>query len=288
MNGQHQCDPCEREESPVYRIGLFAQMNHVTVKALRYYDDIGLLRPACIDKTSGYRYYTSQQLPALHQILALRQMGFTIEEIKKVRDGMPEQELLQRKKSELMKGIAEATLKLSQVESYLLQKDAYKDYRVLLKELPEVIVASMKMNLPNYEALFSVVPPMGAEMERLGCTCAVPDYCFTEYLEGYREENINVEICQAVTEKKQDSDMVTFKTIEKVETAACVLHKGPYTGFPKAYAAILNWIEENGYEITGNPRESYIDGVWNKDSEEDWLSEIQFPVGKKEHGGQPG
>lgn len=74
--------------------------------------------------------------------------------------------------------------------------------------------------------------------------------------------------------------MLTFKTVDKVETAACVLHKGPYEGFPKSYAAILKWVEENGFEIIDKPRESYIDGIWNKDFEEDWLTEIQFPVRK--------
>jgi effector-binding domain-containing protein len=134
-------------------------------------------------------------------------------------------------------------------------------------------------------ALFSVVPPMGAEMERLGCVCALPEYCFNIYHDGeYKEENIDVEVCEAVTEKKEDSDMLTFKIIEKVETAACVLHKGPYGEFPKAYAAVLRWVKENGFEIIGNPRESYIDGVWNKNSEEDWLTEIQFPVRKISQG----
>lgn len=273
---------CERKENTVlYKIGLFSQMNKITIKALRHYDDIGLLKPVHVDEHNGYRYYTSEQLPALHQILALRQMGFTLEEIKRVQNGMSEEELLLKKKSELIKKIAEETMKLSQVECYLLQKDVNRDYHVVLKELPEVIVASMRRKISNYSALFDIVPPMGAEMERLGCVCAVPEYCFTIYNDGeYKEADIDVEVCEAVTEKKKDSDMLTFKTVEKVETAACVLHKGSYEGFPKAYGAVLKWVEENGFEIIDKPRESYIDGVWNKDSEEDWLTEIQFPVRK--------
>jgi effector-binding domain-containing protein len=74
--------------------------------------------------------------------------------------------------------------------------------------------------------------------------------------------------------------MVSFKVIEKVEKAACVLHKGPYRDFPKAYNAVLRWVEENGYEIIDNARESYIDGAWNKDREDDWLTEIQFPIAR--------
>jgi len=109
----------------LYKIGLFSQMNKVTVKALRYYDDIDLLKPAYVDEYSGYLYYTSAQLPALHQILALRQMGFTLEEIKDVQNGMSEKKLLMRK-------IAEETTKLSQVEGYLIQLDDDREYHVIL------------------------------------------------------------------------------------------------------------------------------------------------------------
>lgn len=89
-----------------------------------------------------------------------------------------------------------------------------------------------------------------------------------------------MEICQAVTEKKPDSETVKFKVMPAVETAACILHKGSYEGFPNAYEQVLRFVENNGYEICGIPRESYIDGVWNKETEEEWLSEIQFPVKK--------
>ncbi|OFV70494.1 MerR family transcriptional regulator [Acetobacterium wieringae] len=279
MNETYQC---QRVETVYYKIGLFSKINRVTIKALRYYDEIGLLPPAFIEETTGYRYYTSSQLPLLHQILALRDMGFTLDEIKQVQGGIPEKELLQKKRLELIKKIAADTLRLAQVESYLAKKDADTcDYHIILKDLPEVIVASMRTVISSYDALFDVVPPMGAEMERLGCVCAVPEYCFNIYHDGeYRETDVDVEICEAVTEKKIDSEMLTFKVIDRVEHAACVLHKGPYEGFPKAYNAVLKWVENNGYEIIDNPRESYIDGLWNKDSAEDWLTEIQFPVRK--------
>ncbi|MDP2844299.1 MAG: MerR family transcriptional regulator [Acetobacterium sp.] len=257
-------------------------MNRVTIKALRHYDEIGLLKPATIEKFTGYRYYTSEQLPLLHQILALREMGFTLDEIKKIQGGTPEKDLLLQKRLELLKRIAQDTLRLSQVESYLVKNDDESaGYHVILKELPQVIVASLRTTIPNYNALFSVVPPMGAEMERLGCVCAVPEYCFNIYHDGeYRETDVDVEICEAVTAAQEDSEMLKFKVIERVENAACVLHKGPYEGFPNAYNAVLKWVERNGYEIIDHPRESYIDGVWNKDSAADWLTEIQFPVKK--------
>ena len=129
-----------------------------------------------------------------------------------------------------------------------------------------------------YDELFSFMPEMGAEMERLGCRYALPEYCFTHYLEpGYKEDHILIETCEAVTEKKEDTELVKFRELPEI-TAACIFHKGSYDKFPETYAAILRFIEDNGYEICGNIRENYIDGIWNKDREEDWLSEIQIPV----------
>lgn len=181
--------PCERIETVYYKIGLFSKMNRVTIKTLRHYDEIGLLAPAFIEQVTGYRYYTSEQLPILHQILALREMGFTLEEIKQVQDGAPERELLQKKKLEIIKKIAADTLRLAQVESYLTKNDeSAGEYHVILKELPQVIVASMRTIIPGYDTLFHILPTMGAEMERLGCVCAVPEYCFNIYHDGeYRE-----------------------------------------------------------------------------------------------------
>lgn len=270
----------------MYKIGLFSKMNKVTIKALRYYDEVGLLKPAFIDDYTGYRYYDSEQLPALYQILALKQMGFSIEEIAEVQKGKSVDKILHLKKQQLLQSIAENTMKLAQVEHYLnSQKEGFiMKYNVIMKELPEVIVASMRRTVPSYDTFFDIIPPMGEEMERLGCVCAVPEYCFNIYHDGeYKEENIDVEVCEAVVEAKNDSDMVKFKRIEAVEQAACVLHKGPYSTLRNAYGAILKWMEDNGYEPLDFPRESFIDGIWNKESEEDWLTEVQFPIKKMDN-----
>ena len=152
---------------------------------------------------------------------------------------------------------------------------------ILIKRIPEVIVCTMKRRIESYDALFWLMPEMGEEMERLGCICAEPEYCFTHYLEpGYKVEDVLVEVCEAVTQKKSDSNKVTFKVLPEIRAAACIFHKGSYDTLHQSYAALLNYIEENGYEIDGTIRESYIDGVWNKETEKEWLTEIQIPVKK--------
>lgn len=281
LNEQHEY--CREKEPPrLYRIGMFANMNRVTIKTLRYYDEQNLLKPVYVDEENGYRYYEASQIADIHKILALKNMGFSIEDIRRMMNGEEENTLLLRKKQEILKELAELTAKLAVVESYLNGKNMNLSAPVLVKKLPEVIVASSRSRIESYDALFELMPAMGAQMEQLGCICAQPDYCFTQYLEpGYKEEDILVEVCEAVTEKKEDSGNVAFQVLPQVEEAACIFHKGSYDTLHQSYTVVLDYIEENGYEICGNIRESYIDGVWNKETPEEWLTEIQIPIRKR-------
>ncbi|MGN0157322.1 MAG: GyrI-like domain-containing protein [Lachnospiraceae bacterium] len=279
MNNKHEyCN--EKEKSTLYKIGTFAQMNHVTVKTLHYYEEQDLLFPAFVDRENGYRYYTIAQMAVLHQITALKMAGFTLEDIKKLNSGTEPAAFLSHKKTEIMTKIAELTKQLAMIDRYLTDDHFCPDTPVLVKTIPAVIAATARNRIESYDDLFDLMPKMGAEMERLGCECAMPEYCFTHYLEpGYKDEQILIETCEAVTEKKQDTQTLQFREFPEIQ-AACIYHKGSYNDFPRTYAAILKFIEENGYEICGNIRESYIDGVWNKENEEEWLSEIQIPVRK--------
>lgn len=278
MNQQHpSCEP--KEKVQLYKIGMFANMNRVTIKTLRYYDEQNLLVPVYVDEENGYRYYEAGQMAQLHRIIALKNMGFSIDDIRKIMGGAEEKPFLLEKKQEILKEISVLTAKLSQVESYLARDSMNLSAPVLIKEIPEVIVCTMEQKIKSYDALFELMPQMGAQMEMLGCQCALPEYCFTHYLEpGYKEEDILVEICESVTEKKEDSGDLKFKVFPKVPKAACIFHKGSYNTLHKSYAMLLQYIEENEYEICGKIRESYIDGVWNKETENEWLTEIQIPV----------
>lgn len=269
----------EKEGAHLYKIGMFANMNRVTIKTLRYYDDQKLLTPVYVDEENGYRYYEAGQMADLHRIIALKNMGFSIDDIRRILNGAEEKSLLLRKKQEILKEISALTAKLAEVESYLAKENLDLAAPVLIKKIPEVMVCTMEQRIESYDALFQLMPEIGAQMEELGCICAEPEYCFTHYLEpGYKEEDILVEVCQAVTEKKPNFGKVTFKVLPEVPEAACIFHKGSYDTLHKSYAVLLNYIEENGYEICGNIRESYIDGVWNKDTAGEWLTEIQIPV----------
>lgn len=155
------------------------------------------------------------------------------------------------------------------------------NYDVVVKELPQVLVYSLRTVVPNYDHYFQLMPKIGAEVTKAnpGLQCAVPEYCFIIYHDGeYKEKNIDIEFCEAVTFRGQDTDTIKFKTIASVPTAACAYHKGAYKTIGNAYAHLFKWIDDNGYTPSDFPRESYINGIWNKEDEADWLTELQVPI----------
>ena len=282
MEMKYEHKPCKGKDSgTLYKIGMFAAMNHVTIKALRFYEEQGLLIPALIHPETGYRYYTLSQMAVLHQITALKLAGFTLEEIARVNAGADEEAVLLKKKAELLGKISELTKQIAVVDGYLSKRKNALSSPVLVKTIPETTVAAMKIRIESYDCLFDRMPEMGALMEKVGCECAIPEYCFTNYLEpGYKDEDVLVEICESVVAAKEETGGLYFRTLPQIQ-AACIFHKGSYRSFAQSYETVLKYIEENGYELAGEIRESYIDGVWNQDDESQWLSEIQVPVRRK-------
>lgn len=266
----------------MFSIGMFSKINKITTKTLRYYEDIGLLKPEYVDEFTKYRYYTTEQLPKLHQIITLKQMGLSLVEIKEILEKPEEVEkILINKEKDILDVMRNEEYKLIKLRNYLKNLKGEVDMNnVIIKSLPKVKIASMRKVLKNYDELFNLFPNvMAGEMMKSGCTCMVPDYCFNIYHDGeYRETDMDVEMCQAINDLKEDTDLLKFKEIDEVENAVCILHNGPYSTLGKTYADAFKWIQDNKYEVIGHFRESYIDGIWNKENEEEWLTEIQIPV----------
>ena len=271
----------------MYRIGLFSQITKVTVKTLRYYDSIDLLKPKKIDKYTGYRYYTSDQIDDMYKILCFKQLGLSIKEIKRIlKNNQDEIEnILNEKKQEIENYQKQFNNQLSLI-NYLLKekKEGYfMEYNPVIKNLPSCIVYYKEMVVPDYNSYFELIPKIGETVVKANPDLKLiePEYCFIKYLENeYKEKDIHIEYNEAVEKFGKEVEDIKFKKIESIK-ALCIMHKGAYKDLNKAYAFAFKWIEENGYELSESPRESYIDGIWNKENEEDWLTEVQFPIRKK-------
>ncbi|MEE1113174.1 MAG: MerR family transcriptional regulator [Bacteroidales bacterium] len=266
------------------KIGEFSKMMQVTVKTLRYYEQKGLLLPYEVDEWTGYRYYSIYQMQRLNIIRGLQQQGFTLEEIKELlEDGeqMPSIDQLTQKIEETEHQLQLLIKRRSQLLKWL---DSHKQIKTMekvnIQSLPEIIVASHREIIPNYDALGALcVNKIGPEMQRLGCKCPPPGYCFTiEHNKEYRSTDIDIEYCEQVEEMGKDSNIIQFKQLPVVEKALCIKHIGPYELFHESFAEAFRYMEEKGYKPVGHTRICYIDGVWNKDNPEQWLSIIQIPI----------
>ena len=259
-------------------------MMQVTVKTLRHYEQKGLLVPYEVDEWTGYRYYSITQMQRLNTIRGLQRQGFTLEEIKELlEDGAqtPSIEQLTQKIEETERQLQLLTERRSQLLKWM---DSHKQIKTMekfcIQSLPEIIVASHREVISGYSALgLLCVNKIGPEMQRLGCKCPPPGYCFTiEHNQEFCAENIDIEYCEQVEEMGNDSDIIQFKRLPAVKKALCMKHVGPYERFYESFTEALAYMEEQGYRLAGHPRTCYIDGIWNQEDPEKWLSIIQIPI----------
>jgi len=263
----------------MYRIGEFSKLSRTTIKTLRFYDQEGLLLPKKVDHVTGYRYYETSQLADLYRIQELRQAGISIEEIRRIITDSDPKQILLHKRMELQQTVQTIASQIGRIDALLRESDTMK-YAVTMKKIPEYIVFSRTMHLQSYSEMMQKIPETGALLAAANpdLKCVSPDYCFCRHLDNeYRESDITSEYCQAVVSAGKPVVDIVFKTIPAT-TVASILHKGSYETLNIAYAFILKWIEDNGYICCETPRESYIDGVWNKESPDDWLTELQVPI----------
>ena len=271
-------------EKTKLKIGEFSKMMQVTVKTLRHYEQKGVLVPYEVDEWTGYRYYSITQMQRLNTIRGLQRQGFTLEEIKELlEDGAqtPSIEQLTQKIEETERQLQLLTERRSQLLKWM---DSHKQIKTMekfsIQSLPEIIVASHREVISGYSALgLLCVNKIGPEMQRLGCKCPPPGYCFTiEHNQEFCAENIDIEYCEQVEEMGLDSDIIQFKRLPAVAKALCMKHVGPYERFYESYTKAFAYMEEQGYRLAGHPRTCYIDGIWNQEDPEKWLSIIQIPI----------
>ena len=266
------------------KIGEFSQLMQVTVKTLRHYEQKGLLLPYEVDEWTGYRYYSIEQMQRLNIIRQLQRLGFSLDEIKELcKEGthMPSIEQLNEKIEETERQLQQLVARRSQLLNWMNIHKKIKTMEIYnIQSLPEIIVASHREVIPNYAALGPLcVEKIGPEMQRLRCKCPPPGYCFTiEHNKEYRPTDIDIEYCEQVEEMGIDSDIIQFKRLVAVPKALCMKHVGPYERFHESITKAFVYMEEHGYKIAGHLRISYIDGVWNQEDPELWLSVIQIPI----------
>jgi len=273
------------------KIGDFSKLSLVSAKALRYYDERGLLKPARVDPSTGYRFYSASQLTRLNRILALKDLGLDLTQIAQLLDQEPTPDqirgMLRLKQVELHQQLAEGQAQLVRIEAWLQafeQEATMPAYDVVLKKVAPLRAAQARGIAPKMEQ-----PELGITLGRLfgevmgtitqqGATVVGPG--ITLYYDNeYREQDIDVGACLAFTGDLRESEQVKIVELPAVETMASVIHHGSFKTMHQAYHAILTWIEANGYRVIGPNRELNLEFELGGD-ESKFVTEIQFPVEK--------
>jgi effector-binding domain-containing protein len=267
------------------KIGDFSKLSHVTVKALRLYDQLGLLKPSYVDHFTGYRYYLADQLIRLNRILAFKDLGFSLEQIAKLLDeNLPPAEIrgmLRLKQVELQQLVEEQQAQLLRVEARLKQieqEDTMPNYEVVLKTVEPIKVASIREVLPDYPSIGRLYPELLEYFKQY--EVKMGDYWGAIWHDPvYKESDIDGEAVISFEGEVPSTESVKVYDLPGIGKMATIIHHGSYNTINQAYAALPAWIETNGYKIIGSNREVYIIGG-NEQDNESYVTEVQFPVTK--------
>ena len=270
----------------MFKIGDFSKLSKVTVKALRYYDEIGLLRPARIDRFTSYRYYSADQLPRLHRILALKDLGLSLEQIGLLlHEELPPEQIrgmLRLKQAEIQQNVRVEQERLARVEARLRQieqEGRMPRQEVVIKKVEPQKVAALRDIIPTYPAQGPLWEELVGFMAQHGVKPA--GSCFTIYHDTeYRDRDVDVEVCEPRDGSLADHARIKVRQLPSVETMASVIHEGSYDNFDETYSALMNWIEANGYHIAGPAREIYVRALDSTDDPDELVTEVQLPVEK--------
>lgn len=269
----------------MFKIGEFSRISQTPVTTLRYYDEMGLIKPVQVDASSGYRYYTLDQLPRLNRILALRDLGLSLEQIAQLLQGtltpVQVRQMLDRKRQELCVRLREEQEQLARVEARLRQieqEGRMSDYEVVLKRVDAVSVAGIREVLGKYNEVGRLFEELMGYLGRHGKTIAGPGIALWYDME-YKEKDVDGEAAAPIQGPLPESERVKLHELPAVETMACTLHKGSFDKLPEAYNGLLQWINANGYQVSGPGREVYLQ-MDPGASPDTYLTEVQFPVTK--------
>mgnify|MGYP001281192012 CR=1 FL=1 len=269
------------------KIGDFARLGQVSVVTLRHYDEIGLLKPVSVDSFTGYRYYSVAQLPRLNRILALKDIGFSLEQIEQVLNGGVTLDqlrgMLTLKHAELEQHLAAEQARLARIAARLRQielENSMSTYDVVLKTVPSMTIVSRRVTIPTNDQVPEYLNPAFGE---------VCDYVKTQnakvtgshFAIWHQPAEILVgeEAEAAVPVERPVPGSERVRVYELPETlVASAVHHGNFEDFQQLHTAIVGWIEANGYQIAGAYREVYIKHDPNDYS--DSATEVQYPVQK--------
>ncbi|HET6597841.1 MAG TPA: MerR family transcriptional regulator [Anaerolineales bacterium] len=249
----------------MFKIGEFSRLSRVSVRMLRYYDQLGLLTPSETDPFTGYRYYSAAQLPRLNRILALRDLGFSLEQVA----GILEEDLsldqllgmLKLKRAEVEEQMKAEQQKLQRLEVRIRQMreaPAQGNYDVILRDIEPALAATYREVAEDddrIQQMFDMLETYVAGFD--GARADKPPFSIY-YDEEYREKDMDIEVAVPLKYAIPEKELIRVRHLPRLSNVACVVHVGEYADIYQAYNALLAWIEANDYQMIGPIREVYL------------------------------
>jgi DNA-binding transcriptional MerR regulator len=274
----------------MFRIGEFAQIAQVSSRQLRFYDELGLLQPAHTDHQTGYRYYSIRQLPRLNSILALKELGLTLEQIAPLlEEAISPSELrgmLTMKRAQVEQALREEEIRLRHIESRIAQIDksgSVDGFDVVTKSVPAAPFLSLRCSCAGMDEALAMVRSVAEDGARQ-IRPAMRDKLIVVLRSETESDELDLEIGYSLrrptnAKVRIAGDLVlSAGELPGVETMATIVRQGTNAESHAAFGAIGSWIEANHFEIAGPCREVFLEPVTGPPGFEGALVEIQFPV----------
>ncbi len=245
----------------MFRIGEFAQIAQVSSRQLRFYDERGLLQPARTDSQTGYRYYSIRQLPRLNSILALKELGLSLEEIGPLlKDQVSPAELrgmLIMKRAKVEQALRQEEVRLRHIESRIAQIDKYggiDGYDVVTKSVAAMPFLSLRYACNGIDEAMQMVRCIaedGARQIRPG----LRDKLIVVSRNDSEMDALDLEIGYSLTRASNTAVRVAgdhvlgASELPAVGTMATIVRQGTNVESHTSFSAIGTWVEANNYEI---------------------------------------
>lgn len=261
-------------------IGRFSQMTRLSIKALRLYDEMDLLRPAWVDQSSGYRYYSPGQADRAEAIRTLRGTDMPLDEIRQVLRAGPDivTQLMANHRDRLADRMAENQRMLVFLTELADGRKQLMPYEVTVKSTDDQDIASLKLEASLATIGEQIGEGFGTLMHTLTAQGASPSGApFIIYHEIIDEDTTGtIELCAPVAKPFTEKGDVRAVVIGG-GPVAFTIHKGRYSEVGPAYHALSTWISDHGHTPTGPPREIYLNDP-TQVSEEEQLTEVVWPI----------
>ncbi|MEP7292369.1 MAG: MerR family transcriptional regulator [Chloroflexota bacterium] len=285
------------------KVGEFARLAQVSVRLLRYYDEFGLLSPACVDRSSGYRYYSVDQLSRLYRILALKDLGLSLEQVARlVNEELSPEEMrgmLLLKQAELSQHVSEEQARLDRVQQRLrfieqmgAQTNDLPELDVIIKPVPALHVLSLRRAVKPRQQPHYVFYAAGAALRQHGLYEAV-ESVMCRYHNRYMMESFSgltprrnlFEAAYVIDSALADEDIplegggrLRVREFPAVELMACVVHRGSDNDRSRAHHGLLRWMAMQGYALAGPQREIYLLRGTPGETSDEHVTEVQHPI----------